>query len=472
MNNVEPNGTVAAPDRVRFLYWFAAVETILSVVNDGWSGRPSPLRHQLLLIPFLLLFAFFATRLLLFPGTSMSRISGAHERLWAGLAAICVGFEVLSLIAFAYEDHHFSRFGYNVKPITAWSLLAEIALVAVVCWSLRRAPLYLGAILALYTGGVWLAIRSFPLNYLRSDMLPVIIWADQRLLAHLNPYTTMHVGSRVYDFPYLPGMLVAFLPAVALGFDVRWIDCASVLTFCLLLYWAARHERRPAAALLMGLFVLSPFLQYRHELYIEPHWLMLVSSVVLLQRKHFQLAAAAFGISMGLYQLSWVIFPFLALYAWRRGHWLEASKTVTTSLGAMFLLLGPFLRAAFQRIANNTVGQWSGLPHALADPINLSYWLTFFVRPSDLKWVQLVVLTILFGYCVLAGRCRTLTDTLRWMSVALGLFIATNVLVDGYFYLTLLVVLLMYTFSAAGIWVEPTCCSGCENPRPHGEVAA
>lgn len=472
MNSLEPNDTVAEPDRVRFFCWFAGVEIILSAVNDGWSGRPGPLRHQLLLLPFLLLFAFSATRLLFFPGTSTSWISEERQRFWTWLAVLCVGFEVLSLTAFTYEDHHFSRFGYNVKPLTAWSLLAGIVLVAAICWLLRRVPIYLGAVLAVYTGGVWLAIRSFPLDYLRSDMLPVIIWADQRLLAHLNPYMTMHVGSRIYDFPYLPGMLVVFLPAVALGFDVRWIDCASVLMLCLLLYWAARHERRTAAVLLMGLFVLSPFLQYRHELYIEPHWLMLVSSVVLLQRKHFQLAAAAFGISMGLYQLSWVIFPFFALYAWRRERWLETIKTVTIGLAAMFLLLGPFLRAAFQRIANNTVGQWSGLPHALADPINLSYWLTFIVRPSDLKWVQLVVLTILFGYCVFAGRCATLADTLRWMSVALGLFIAMNVLVDGYFYLTLLIILLMYTFSAAGIWVEPTGGSGRENLTPHGEVVA
>ncbi len=58
----------------------------------------------------------------------------------------------------------------------------------------------------------------------------------------------------------------------------------------------------------------------------------------------------------------------------------------------------------------------------------------------------------MFFYCLGKGRCRTLEDTLRWMGAALAVFIALNVLVDGYFYLTLLLLLLIYTLSAEGVW--------------------
>ena len=81
--------------------------------------------------------------------------------------------------------------------------------------------------------------------------------------------------------------------------------------------------------------------------------------------------------------------------------------------------------------------------------------MTFVVRPDHLKWVQLAVLTALFGFCVVRGRCHSLVDTLRWMSAALAIFIALNVLVDGYFYLTLLLLLLLYTFLVMGIWPDP-----------------
>ena len=131
-------------------------------------------------------------------------------------------------------------------------------------------------------------------------------------------------------------------------------------------------------------------------------------------------------------------------------------RSAVLSLLAMAVIVGPFLRSALHRIASNTVGQWSRLPHALAEPINLSYWATYLVRPDQLKWVQLGVLSALFVFCIAGGRCRTLEDTLRWMGAALAIFIALNVLVDGYFYLTLLLLLLMYTLSAEGLWPRPS----------------
>jgi hypothetical protein len=106
--------------------------------------------------------------------------------------------------------------------------------------------------------------------------------------------------------------------------------------------------------------------------------------------------------------------------------------------------------SARERIESNTVGQWSRLPHALADPINVSYWLTYLVRPDQLKWLQAAVLVGLFVSCWITGRCSTLADTLRWMCVALALFIPMNVLVDGYFYLTLLLMLLLFVCFANG----------------------
>ena len=306
----------------------------------------------------------------------------------------------------------------------------------------------------MYGAGLLLAIESFPLNYLRSDMLPVIVWADGRLVHHLDPYITMHVGNRLYDFPYLPGMLVAFLPAVAIHGDVRFVDLVCVLGAAIAIYLTADDSRRLEAAVLIGLFVLCPFLQYRHDLYLQPHWFALTAAVVLAQRRSFVWAAVAFGASMALYQLSWVLLPFFVLYAFRRGSWTEAAKTVVLAVAAMLAIVGPFLRSAMARISSNTVGQWSHLPHALADPMNLSYWLTFLVRPDQLKWVQLAVMTVIFVYCVMRQRCRTLVDTLRWMSVALALFIALNVLVDGYFYLTLLLLLLLFTCAAIGVWPQ------------------
>ena len=439
--------------------WFVVATCIVTFVNDGYSGKPSPLIHQLILLPISATFLFSAVRLWSDNGARESerRTGRALDPYLVGSLSqpwflLLLAFEVVSLAGMVYERRHFARFGYGFTPVAAMALTLLCGLVALYAIVRKTSAGVLATVAVLYASGLAFAVACFPLNYLRSDMLPVIIWADGRLIGHLNPYVTMHVGARVYDFPYLPGMLLAFLPAIAVHLDVRIISMACCLLIAAVLYFSAHEQQRMMAATLIGVFLLCPFLQYRHDLYLEPHWLVLTASIVLLRYRRYGWAALLFGVSMALYQLSWVLFPFLVLFAWRRHGWLEALKAAVLGLGGMLLVMAPFLRSATKRIASNTVGQWSSLPHALADPINLSYWLTYLVRPDQLKWVQLVVMAGIFGYCVFRQRCETLVDTLRWMSVALTFFIMLNVLVDGYFYLTLLLLLLMYTFAATGLW--------------------
>ncbi len=435
--------------------WFVATAWIIDLSNDGWSGRPSPSTHQCLLLPIALAFTYSLFRLLKPQPNGLTSERGKVGSTFLALTMLCCLFEVLSIGGFLYEGHHFAQFGY-VLPGTAIMGLTGLSIAGFLFAAWRPTGVSaLGSMLLSYIAGVALAIAYFPLNYLRSDMLPVILWADERLTSRLNPYTTMHVGARLYDFPYLPGVLLAYLPAVLVHADLRCVNLACDVALGLISYAAARQTERRAAALLLGIFLLSPFLQYRHDLYLAPHWLTLVLAVALMRWRHFAWAALIFGFSIGVYQLSWVIFPFLVLNAYRRGSWREAINFTAMSGAGMLAVVGPFFFSASQRIASNTIGQWSKLPHALADPINLSYWVTFVVRPDHLKWVQLAVLTALFGFCVIKGRCCSLVDTLRWMSVALAIFIALNVLVDGYFYLTLLLLLLLYTFLATGVWPDP-----------------
>lgn len=427
-----------------------AVACLIALVNDGWSGRPSPFVHQIILLPFASLFAIVLVRLLRFqtPAGLLSQGGRSLSLAWATVST----FEAVTVLSFLYAAHHFVSFGYHLSPAGVLLLLGVIAGCVAGYLRTKSANWLLGGAALTYAAGSVIAILCFPLNYLRSDMLPVIIWADRRLATHLDPYATMHVGTRLYDFPYLPGVLVAYLPVVALHVDPRWLNLVCLLIVVGLLYRSAGLAKKRAAALVISVFLLSPFLQYRHELYLEPHWLALAGSVVLLQRRRYQWAAAVFGVSMALYQLSWVLWPFLLLFAFRRKGWSEAARAGGLSLAAMIMVVGPFARSAMSRIASNTVGQWNKMPHALADPINASFWVSYIVRPDHLKWVQLAVLTGVFAYCLRAGRCRSLEDTLRWMSAALAIFISLNVLVDGYFYLTLMLVLVMYTLSATGIW--------------------
>jgi hypothetical protein len=451
----EPSFLVEGPGALSLwrARWFGLCLLVIMLVSDGWSGRPLGLAHQLILLPFTFLFLYSLLQLLFAraaPGQAHSSV------LWDGKRLVHVLFlvELSAFMLFRYEAHHLAPLGYRLRPTLS---VPAVLAIAAGFWLVQRnpRPAYVAGLAAgVYGLGVLLTIGCFPLNYLRSDMLPVILWADTNLLHHVSPYATMHVADRVYDFPYLPGMLVAYLPFVALHMDQRFASILAMSAIAFFVFRAARPEYKLPVAGLLAVLLLDPFLQYRHDLYLQPHWLTLVGAFLFMQRGRWVWAAFILGLGMAMYQFSWIVLPFVLLNAlWRRG-WLESLKLFLAAAAGALLIAGPFLRSAFARISSNTVGQWGRFEHALADPMNLSYWLTYLVHPDKLLRIQAVLMVGIFAWCLLRRRCTTLEDTLRWTVVALTLFILCNSIVDGYFFLMLLVPMLLYTLVANG-WLRP-----------------
>jgi hypothetical protein len=429
---------------------FTVLLTIIAVVGDGGPQRSAGLIHQLVLLPITALFLFCLWRFL------FARESKEPRSFWAprGALALVSLFEVATAALFAYQAHHFAAVGYQLRAIpTALFFLAAVALLGTLALrkTLRPSAIF-AATLATYIGGILLAIASFPLTYLRSDMLPVILWAGTNLLHHIDPYCTMHIADRVYNFPYLPGMIVVYIPLITAHIDLRFASILFNTASASLIFFNTKKDHRREVATLLALFLLSPFLQYRHELYISPHWLTMVGAFVLMQRRRFVWAAFVCGISMAIYQFSWIIAPFLLLNAFRRRGWLEVIKLTLTALIGSLLIAGPFLRAAASKILGDTVIQWGLAKHADAQPMNFSYWATYFIHPSQLLKLQAILMVVIFVYCIVKHCCVTLEDTLRWIIAALTVFILFNVLVDGYFYLMLLVPMLIYTCIANKWW--------------------
>jgi len=432
--------------------WFTALLVLVNLVSDGWSGRPGPLSHQLWLLPVTAAFLYCLYRFLNVSSPGVETPYWTPQRA-LGLAVL---FQAAFLGLYLYECHHFAFLGYQCRRGLAYAVFLP-AFVLLVLAGRRplRAQVVFVATIASYLAGMIVAIAGFPLTYLRSDMLAVIFWANNNLLHHVDPYTTVYVANRVYDFPYLPGMFLAYTPFAAMHADLRLGCVFYVLGCAALVYFAARKAYRLEVAALLATLLLCPFLQYRHELYTQPHWFTLLAALVLMQRRRFAWAAVAFGVSMAIYQLSWVIFPFFALYAFRRRGPVEVAKLIALAAAAALVVDGPFLASAFHRVASNTVGQWSLMPRADADPINLAYWATYVVAPAHLQRLQAVLMIGIFGWCLVKKRCATTADTARWMVAALAVFLLFNVIIDGYFYLTLLVLALGYTCIANKWWNDP-----------------
>ena len=453
---LQPINPQVSSDRVRTSL-FLVLLLLITVVMDGLPKVASPFIMQILLLP--LTAVFLATSFYFLHGDLLQgsllwlvKLSSEKVLLWTtGLLQLCFVYLFLS------ETHHYSALGYRLLKapvLLSFGMLLLALGVSIGVAAKIPSRLWLAIFLATSATGSILSIVSFPLNYLRSDMLPVIFWADRALLGKQNPYQHFYVADRVYDFPYLPGMLLAFAPAQALHLDPRWAALVYLVAGMCLIYGATAVQFRHRAVLLIGLFMLCPYLQYRHELYTQGHFFSLILVFFLMQRRHFAWAAAAFGLSMVISQFSWVIFPFFLLNALRRGSWKEVFRMAAFASLTALVLLSPFLTSGTGTIARNAVGQWDSLAHPIARPINLSFWASYLIRPAKLKWLQLTILSVVFCFCWLDKRCADLADSLRWMITALTIFILLNVIVDGYFYLMLLVPMLVYTCVANGWWAE------------------
>ncbi len=355
-----------------------------------------------------------------------------------------------SLAMFLLEAHGYLRFGYRLYPWATAGVFAAAALVllAPLLRSSGAAPVLLAVLLA-YAGVALLSIASFPLDARRSDMLPLLMAAGRDLLAGRDPYRLYRLPGETVFLTYLPGTVLAYLPAALLGFDPRLLSVAETAALAVAIVAAARRRFRRQTAGLLGVWLLSPYLLYRHEIYTAPHWLALTLAMLLASRGRFGWAAAAFGVSMAMSQFSWVLFPFFWVYSLHRRGWRGAAAVLAGSLATAMALVAPFLLWGAQPMIYGVLSHWT---HAgvNARPVNLSFLVAKVVGAGHLQLVQAAVLAVLVASAAARRGCSTLAGCLRWMSAALVAFVLLNILVWGYFFLLAELLLLLYVVAANG----------------------
>ncbi len=360
--------------------------------------------------------------------------------------------EVCSGVLFVAATHHYAAEGYRLHPLPVmFGFGVPAALFLVGAFSRRRpgARFVVGVVGLALTSVFLLAISSCPLSVERSDMLPLIRAADTAAVHGQNPYHLYRFATESVVLTYLPGTWAAFLPAGLLGVDPRWVTLACDLLLLGLIYRGVKPEFRLGAAVILGVFFCSPYLQYRHELYTVPHWLCLTASLLLMGRGRLGWSAFWMGVSISMSQFSWVVFPFYLLFWWQRHGARAFWRAVGVSAATAAVLVLPFLLLSPGSFLYGTIGHWEGQAVS-ARVINLSSAAAAVVGSGRLVIVQAIVVGGWIAYSMARRRCGTATRCLRQMCVALTMFVLLNVLVWGYFFLLIGLLLVLYTFSANG----------------------
>ena len=269
-----------------------------------------------------------------------------------------------------------------------------------------------------------LSILSYPLDPLRSDMLESIRQAGERFTDGFFMYAPS-TGS-VGQMPYLPLSVISYLPSTLLEVDGRWMTIVFRVLSGFVLY---RYGSSRARALYHWIWI-HPYVNFRHDLYIEPFLFLLVWMSV---------AQSSWSrvIALSLAQLTlhwaWVIFPFVWLRSRGKEFVLNAvSGVVIVGSGLAYFLFkeGPlFTNAIFMH------STWMNEGHSRGElALGFGALINRLGLQSGMIYVQL---TALFTFGLLALK-NWRQDSERYMMPAFIVFVACLGFLENYFWIPVL----------------------------------
>jgi hypothetical protein len=300
-----------------------------------------------------------------------------------------------------------------------------------------------------------------PIDPNDGDMMPLVKSALSTLLAGQCPYRLYHMP---WDLPlvYPPVTWLAYLPAYALGLDVRITNLALELGIAALAYICvaspARRQTPPSLGVLApwAVWFVSPSAVH-WSLHIAhlPFWFLALLTLVLLQKRREQLAALAFGLCLASSPLAAVIAPFLLIFLLRNRTPAWALRMCLSSLAVAGALYLPFVLWDREAVVLGLLGWHNIRTHIAYELWKLTHgqlqigFAGLFVSlglDQVLKPLQaLGILGLCAAYYARQGRLRLLGP----MLVAAFLFMmVANPLIRGHYY-GIALVLALYSLACA-----------------------
>lgn len=282
----------------------------------------------MVLAVFGLLFLF---GLVLVRPSLLGRIPALSDR---SLLAIGLGVIFFNLSSLLF-GRHFALF--SASPLLLALFLSPLLVM------LRSRALLIGGLAATLLCIDVSLIETTPLDR-SGGMLTLIDAAGDALLSGRNPYRErleVPIGER--GFIYVPGLLLAYLPAKAMGIDIRYVNVAAAFLFWLYLTLGGGRQkpegRWRAEDLLSFAILTSPNVSHlistKHTFF---YGVLLFLLAVFVSRGMETASSLLLGIVIVIRQFSLVLLPSV-LWATRR-KWLRSVAWLSIVVSIVF---GPFM---------------------------------------------------------------------------------------------------------------------------------
>ena len=283
----------------------------------------------------------------------------------------------------------------------------------------------------------------YPIRCNRADMLPIVRGAAEYLSAFSNPFDKTYCPWNV-PFVYLPMMMLYYLPAILLKFDMRFISHLSLLLTLFLVYGHQRKHGRPLAGFLIVWIMASSGLFRFYIMTVQDFPFLLVIALALFSFYEKKDEAFFFCLALALAtrQVFLVLFPIFAIAALKTRR-LRPRGLAAFGAGLLFGFLPALLYP--RSFILNFVRSFRHYSHAQGNGLFLTHSLGFSHYFFDRKTIATILCLCLLGALYLLAL-KYLRESNLWLFLALGLadflfFTRYGLRPEEYYYLPLFAIL-------------------------------
>lgn len=443
------------------LLYFVCMLLIIQVRSDGYFPFPKNWPPDCLIfmvLPFTVILGLLIlyTAHIFFAGKK-TEILNIPDKINYALLALAPMFALLLIAKLQLmQAKYFGFANYRLnEPVFVALILAGFApliLFYAYAWLKKSFNLviYLLAVLASVLIVKVIPLLMFPITAVRSDLLPILAAAGKSILSSHNPYQYYLLDNGVLTQTVrFPGLILAYLPAVWLNFDLRLVTLLCEAAICLILIYLVKQLVDKGIipwqliwAVLL-LFML-PYWHYRHELYEAPFWLILIINLLCLYWKKPAWFGITLGLMAGMHQWGILFFPFLLIaYVKRFG-----KKNIFMSLicssavfGIIFLF---FVLPNFALFMQNVFGFYQKVYQA-REFFPMSMYFTPMLNYFGLVSLTLPIQLLLIVWLLYASikRVKTMQSVIAVLALALYAVISFNSVSWTYQYLLILLLFVM-----------------------------
>lgn len=402
---------------------------------------------------------------------------------WTTVAALCITAFLLLLLVVTPDRQVFREFGgawgrRAIMLLCFWTIPFGFKLlggrpslpililfgvffvfyVGITIWN-PRSLLWFFALALAYASIMRLRfIHALPVFSGLSDMLPLVVKASGRFLAGQQPYAETYSMPHILPLTYLPATWLSYVPAVALGLDVRIINLLCTAgSVILLLSLVVPLRHRPETNVAIGyaalLLLLPTSMLYDSFTTHQIAWFWILLTLRLLLARRLFLAGLAAGVLLAASQVALVAVPVLVFYVWRAFGFKQLLLASLATLGVVALFIAPFAlwnpRAFFNAVfvffgdlSGMSTTQWNKDHHWLfvlgftAEAWRLGW-------QDNLKYIQAFLVLALAGVFALKYRA-TAVNLFRFVILSFGFFLLFSAVVALHYHLIWLWIVAFY----------------------------